>query len=223
MELKSLFEHALERSLSERFGENQSKHARLMHEAMRYALLGEGKRVRPLMVFDTAKRCASEQDWKRLAMPAALAVEYVHAYSLIHDDLPCMDDDDFRRGKPTLHRRYGEAVAILTGDALLSDAFAILANAPIAPAKQCAALALAIGSTGMVLGQLDDITSPRKTLETLRLKTGKLFECAARLGAISVGAPASLEQEFSKHGAEFGLAFQLADDVADGENITQTS
>ncbi len=220
MELKSLFEQALEQSLAQRFTNQNTNHAHLMHEAMRYALLGEGKRVRPLMVLDVARQCAPQSDWKRLAMPAALAVEYVHAYSLIHDDLPCMDDDDFRRGKPTLHRRFGEAVAILTGDALLSDAFAILASAKISAARQCGVLANAIGSTGMVLGQLDDITSPRKTLDTLQLKTGKLFECAARLGAISVGSPRALEQRFAKQGAEFGLAFQLADDVADGENVS---
>jgi geranylgeranyl diphosphate synthase type II len=220
MELKNLFEQSLERSLSERFAGDASKHARLMHDAMRYALLGKGKRMRPLMVLDIAQKCAPTSDWKRLAMPAALAVEYVHAYSLIHDDLPCMDDDNMRRGKPTVHRRFNEAIAILTGDALLSDAFAILASAQIQPAKQCALLAQAIGSTGMVLGQLDDITTPRKTLDTLRLKTGKLFECAARLGAVSVNAPLNLQQEFAHQGLEFGLKFQLADDAADGERIS---
>ena len=215
MDLKNLFEQHLERSIAARSG--------LMRDAMQYALLGQGKRLRPLMVLDIAKHFAPAADWKRLAMPAALAVEYVHAYSLIHDDLPCMDDDDIRRGRPTVHRRFGEAVAILTGDALLSDAFAILANAKISPARQCAVLANAIGSTGMVLGQLDDITTSHKTLETLRLKTGKLFECATRLGAISVGAPHNLEQKFAHQGAEFGLMFQLADDAADGEAITQTN
>jgi geranylgeranyl pyrophosphate synthase len=220
MELKKLFEQALEQSLAGRFASHNSKHARLMYEAMRYALLGAGKRVRPLRVLDIAKQCAPQSDWKRLAMPAALAIEYVHAYSLIHDDLPCMDNDDMRRGKPTIHRRFGEAVAILTGDGLLSDAFAILAGAAIEPARQCAILARAIGSTGMVLGQLDDITSQSKTLDTLRLKTGKLFECAARLGAISVGARPALEEEFARQGAEFGLRFQLADDAADGERYT---
>lgn len=223
MELKSLFEQTLERSLTKRFASLTSQHARLMHDAMRYALLGGGKRIRPLMVLDIARRCAPTNDWKHLAMPAALAVEYVHAYSLIHDDLPCMDNDDMRRGKPTTHRRFGDAVAILTGDALLSDAFELLASAKLNPAKQCALLAQAIGSTGMVLGQLDDVTSQRKTLDTLKLKTGKLFECAARLGALSVGASAMLEEEFARQGAEFGLAFQLADDAADGENLTQTN
>lgn len=217
MELKKHFENCLRQSLDERFVGSKSSAAKLLREAMAYALLGEGKRIRPLMVLEAAYQCLPEKKAYRLAMPAALAVEYVHAYSLIHDDLPCMDDDDYRRGKPSAHRRFGEAVAVLTGDALLSDAFGFVAGAQLNPAKQCLILSQAIGSQGMVLGQLDDCVSQRKTLETLQNKTGKLFECAYRLGAISVGASKEQETKLALEGARFGLLFQLADDAADGE------
>ena len=169
MELKKLFENCLRQSLDQRFDGVKTPPAKLLKEAMAYALLGEGKRLRPLMVLQSAYECLPESRAYRLAMPAALAVEYVHAYSLIHDDLPCMDDDDYRRGKPSMHRRFGEAVAVLTGDALLSDAFGFVAQAKINSAQQCLVLSRAIGSRGMVLGQLDDLVSPRKTLETLRV------------------------------------------------------
>ncbi|MEI6806758.1 MAG: polyprenyl synthetase family protein [Myxococcaceae bacterium] len=217
MELKKHFENCLRQSLDERFVSQKSSASKLLHEAMAYALLGEGKRIRPLMVLKSAYECLPENKTYKLAMPGALAVEYVHAYSLIHDDLPCMDDDDYRRGKPSTHRRFGEAVAVLTGDALLSDAFRFVAKAQINPAKQCLILSQAIGSQGMVLGQLDDLVSPRKTLETLQNKTGKLFECACRLGAVSVGASQKKEEDLARKGALFGLQFQIADDLADGE------
>ncbi|MES2503935.1 MAG: polyprenyl synthetase family protein [Myxococcota bacterium] len=206
----------LKRSLDERFEGNKTPAAKLLKAAMSYALLGEGKRIRPLMVFEAAE--LSGKHALRLAMPAALAVEYIHAYSLIHDDLPCMDDDDYRRGKPSTHRKFGEAIAVLTGDALLSDAFRFVANAAVQPARQCLVLSEAIGSLGMILGQVDDLISPRKTVETLKNKTGKLFECACRLGAISVGASKAQEEKMARFGADFGLQFQLADDAADGES-----
>lgn len=214
MERRKHFESCLKQSLDKRFHGLKTPPAKLLKEAMAYALLGEGKRIRPLMVFESAMRCGGNV---RLAMPAALAVEYVHAYSLIHDDLPCMDDDDYRRGKPSTHRRFGEAVAVLTGDALLSDAFGFVAQAKINSARQCLVLSQAIGSLGMVLGQLDDLVSEQKTLETLQNKTGKLFEAACRLGAISVGASRQQEEAQAAFGAAFGLEFQLADDIADGE------
>ena len=217
MELKKHFEHCLRQSLDEKFEGLKTQPAKLLKEAMAYALLGEGKRIRPLMLLETAYQFLPESQAYKLAMPAALAVEYVHAYSLIHDDLPCMDDDDYRRGKPSLHRRFNEAVAVLTGDALLSDAFELVAGARNNPTRQCQILSQAIGSRGMVLGQLDDLVSPRKTLQTLQNKTGKLFECACLLGAISVGASKLQEEESARRGALFGLEFQLADDVADGE------
>ncbi|MBH1989139.1 MAG: polyprenyl synthetase family protein [Myxococcaceae bacterium] len=217
MDLKDRFESVLQRSIRKLEKKDRSPAARLMVLSMEHALLGPGKRIRPLKVFEAAQRCCNTSRFFALALPAALAVEYVHAYSLVHDDLPCMDNDDFRRGKPTIHRKFGDAVAILTGDALLSDAFGHLALARYEPARQCAVLAEAIGSRGMVLGQLDDIVSSKKTLNTLQNKTGKLFECAFRLGAISVGASKSTEDALALEGARFGLMFQLADDEADGE------
>lgn len=217
MELKNHFENCLKRSLAHLFEQNRTSSARLLKECMSYTLLGQGKRIRPLKVLEAAYRCLPDPKAYKLAMPAALAVEYVHAYSLIHDDLPCMDDDDFRRGKATLHRKFGEAVAVLTGDALLSDAFYLISQAKNHPERQCAVLSQAIGSQGMVLGQLDDLMSPRKTLQTLQNKTGKLFESAFRLGAISVGATRGQEESLAQEGAQFGLEFQLADDRADGE------
>ncbi len=217
MELKKHFEDKLRQSLDERLGRPKTLPAKLLQEAMTYALLGAGKRVRPLMVLESALQCLPDAKAYQLAMPAALAIEYVHAYSLIHDDLPCMDDDDYRRGKPSVHRRFGEAVAVLAGDALLSDAFGFVAQAKINPARQCFVLSQAIGSQGMVLGQLDDLVSPKKTLVTLQNKTGKLFECACRLGAIAVGAPAEQEQRLAHEGAQLGVEFQLADNISDGE------
>jgi geranylgeranyl diphosphate synthase type II len=218
MELKKHFENSLRQSLDKRFYHLKQPSAKLLKEAMAYALLGEGKRIRPLMVLESAFKFLPDARAYKLAMPAALAVEYVHAYSLIHDDLPCMDDDDYRRGKPSTHRRFGEAVAVLTGDALLSDAFGFIAQAKMNPARQCLVLSEAIGSLGMILGQLDDLVSPKKTLETLQNKTGKLFEAACRLGAISVGASNAQEEAQALWGAQFGLEFQLADDIVDGES-----
>lgn len=213
MELKKHFENCLRQSLEQQ----KIFTSQLLKEAMAYALLGPGKRVRPLMLLESAYQCLPELRAYKLAMPAALAVEYVHAYSLIHDDLPCMDDDDYRRGKPSTHRRFGEAVAILAGDALLSDAFGFVAQAKINPARQCFVLSQAIGSKGMVLGQLDDLVSPQKSLQTLQYKTGKLFECACRLGAIAVGASREQEERLAQQGAQLGVEFQLADNLADGE------
>lgn len=218
MELKKHFESCLRQSLDKKFNGLKTPPAKLLKEAMAYALLGEGKRVRPLMVLESAYQFLPQAYAYKLAMPAALAVEYVHAYSLIHDDLPCMDDDDCRRGKPSTHRRFGEAVAVLTGDALLSDAFSFVAQAKSNPARQCWVLSEAIGSQGMVLGQVDDLVSRQKTLETLQNKTGKLFEAACRLGAISVGASKAQEEALALWGARFGLEFQMADDIADGES-----
>ena len=183
-------------------------------EAMRYSALSGGKRLRPFLTICSAGLFGVSND---SAIEAACAIEFIHTYSLIHDDLPCMDDDDFRRGKPSTHRRFGDAVAVLTGDALLSDAFGFIAGAPINASKQCLVLSTAIGSQGMVLGQLDDLVSAQKTCETLQNKTGKLFECAYRLGAIAVGATRFQELRLAKEGAAFGLEFQLLDDIADGE------
>src|SRR3989338_1867515 len=219
MELKKHFENCLSRSLEEGFKGLYTPASRLLKQAMAYALLGKGKRVRPLMLLETAYETWPDPRAYKFAMPAALAVEYVHAYSLVHDDLPCMDDDDYRRGKPSVHRQFGDAVAVLTGDALLSDAFGFVASAQNNPARQCKILSEAIGSSGMVLGQLDDLTSPQKTLETLQNKTGKLFECACKLGVVAVQGSRKQEKQLALKGARLGLDFQLADDAADVESV----
>jgi geranylgeranyl diphosphate synthase type II len=218
-------QQALQKSLEDSFALKQATLGALrLHEAMAYSLLGEGKRLRPLLVLEAARACSSRLSGEQadeLALPAALAVEYVHTYSLIHDDLPAMDNDDLRRGKPTSHKKFDEATAILSGDALLSDAFGLLARARVKAAKQCLELSLAIGSLGMVGGQMDDILSSTEEwsehdlLGIHRQKTGRLFECAAVLGAVSVDASGEIIGALRAYGAAFGLAFQLVDDCLD--------
>jgi len=195
-------------------------------EAMRYSLLAGGKRLRPLLVLHAAAASSPEVEEptrERKAMPAAVAIEQIHTYSLIHDDLPAMDDDDLRRGRPTLHKAMGEALAILAGDALLTDAFALLATAEHNAAAQVRELALAAGSAGMVGGQLDDIDHEGKPIDgpTLaaihRRKTGRLFVAACALGALAVDAPTERVAMMRAYGAHLGVAFQIADDVLDVE------
>jgi geranylgeranyl pyrophosphate synthase len=189
-------------------------------EAMRYSSLGGGKRLRPIMVF--AGACAAKAggrddcDFFELALPSALAIELVHCYSLIHDDLPSMDNDDFRRGKPSCHKAFDEATAILAGDALLSDAFLFLANAKFNVAHQVKTLATAIGSQGMVGGQSLDLQFGNTHPKTNLLKTGALFECACVLGGLSVNAQPSDLKALSTFGLAFGAAFQIKDDLEDG-------
>ncbi|MEZ5738836.1 MAG: polyprenyl synthetase family protein [Burkholderiaceae bacterium] len=193
-----------------------------LHEAMRYAVLDGGKRVRPLLVYATGEATGRGE-------PAALdavasAVELIHAYSLVHDDLPCMDDDDLRRGKPTVHRRFDEATAMLVGDALQALAFGCLATLDartLAPAL--GELASAAGSRGMAGGQAIDLASvgaalDRPALEQMhRLKTGALLGASVRLGwlAASQGEPAPAELE--RYSRATGLAFQVVDDILDVE------
>jgi geranylgeranyl diphosphate synthase type II len=203
-----------------------------LHEAMRYASLDGGKRVRPLLVY--AAGGALGADRSALDGPAC-AVEFIHAYSLIHDDLPAMDDDDLRRGKPTCHKAFDEATAILAGDALQTLAFEVLANdtAMLAdPARRLsmvAELAQASGSRGMAGGQAIDIAAEgrRLGLDELahmhRLKTGALIRASVRLGALS--APAYTEAQgarLDEYAACIGLAFQIRDDILDVEADTAT-
>ncbi len=201
--------------------------AQRIQEAMAYSLLGQGKRLRPWLVLESASVAAdilSAQQVQALAFPAAIAVEYVHTYSLIHDDLPAMDNDDLRRGLPSSHRQFDEATAILTGDALLTDAFAVLGNARVKAGLQCVTLAKAVGSGGMIQGQMGDIhdknaQSEEQFLAINRYKTGKLFECACVLGALSVDAAAEVLASLRLFGMSFGQAFQLADDLVDESKI----
>ena len=193
-----------------------------LFEAMQYSLLAGGKRLRPVFAFEFCRMCGT--DWKKAA-PFAAAVEMIHTYSLIHDDLPSMDNDDFRRGRPTNHKVYGEAMAILAGDALLTDAFAVAASADVGELKSLrdaiGILSECAGSLGMVGGQVLDIMAEQRELteqEVLDIqsrKTGCLIHAACALGAIAGGAT---EQQFDaacKFAAALGLAFQIRDDMLD--------
>ncbi|HHX27453.1 MAG: polyprenyl synthetase family protein [Bacillota bacterium] len=204
----------------------------LIREAMAYSA-GGGKRLRGAIVLSTYASLGGDGD----AMPFALAMEMVHAYSLVHDDLPCMDDDDMRRGRPTCHRKYGEAIGVLAGDALLTLAFETAASSDLPPyrvVEGIRALAYGAGAAGMVGGQVLDLQpgistgggpsvhrgsngdDPADRVRlTYRLKTGRLFETAAKLGAILAGAPATTVARAGEAGMCFGFAFQIMDDIDD--------
>jgi geranylgeranyl diphosphate synthase type II len=191
-----------------------------LREAMRYSLLAPGKRIRPLLVLLAARACGGSV---QAAMPAACAVEMVHAYSLIHDDLPAMDDDDLRRGRPTCHKVFGEAIAILAGDALLTSSFEVLAKGvhpPALAAACCAALAQAAGASQLVGGQADDVSgSMEQTLDALesvhRRKTGAMIAVSLVLGGLTAGAGRQKIDALAEYGRRLGLAFQIVDDLLD--------
>jgi geranylgeranyl pyrophosphate synthase len=198
-----------------------------LREAMRYSVLGAGKRLRPTLVYLTGESLGAPLE--QLDAPAA-AVELIHVYSLVHDDLPAMDDDDLRRGRPTCHRAYDEATAILVGDALQALAFAVLANdpTPATPApvvlEMIRVLARATGTAGMAGGQAVDLAAVGHSLsvaaieEMHRRKTGALIECSVVLGALAAGVTAGPELQALRYfGAEIGLAFQIQDDILDVE------
>ena len=208
--------------------------------AMRYAVLGGGKRLRPVLCLMAAEACGGEAV---LALPAACALEMVHTYSLIHDDLPAMDDDDLRRGRPTCHRAFDEATAILAGDGLLTLAFEVVAREvrPQWAALKCVqVLAEAAGPTGMVAGQMADLQAEGRTemqqsqgrlggplLETAatltalesihRRKTGALLRAPLRMGAVIAAAPEPCIEALDRYGKAVGLAFQIVDDLLDVE------
>ena len=194
-------------------------------KAMRYSLMAGGKRLRPLLVLLAARVCGSET---QAAMPAACAIEMIHTYSLIHDDLPAMDDDDMRRGQPSCHAAFDEATAILAGDALLTLAFEIMANdiqPPATAAACCGALALAAGDANMVGGQADDLAQESagpdvdRSLEMLesihRRKTGAMLTTSLRLGGLVAGADEKKLEQLDDYGRNLGLAFQIVDDLLD--------
>jgi farnesyl diphosphate synthase len=196
-----------------------------LFEAMRYASMGGGKRLRGFLVLEGAAQFSVARD---AALRVAAAIEMLHAYSLVHDDLPCMDDDDLRRGKPTVHRAFDEATAVLAGDALQTQAFLVLSEPdthpdPAVRAELCRALARAAGARGMCGGQMLDMLAeetgrPLKEAEIGRLqllKTGKLIEFSAEAGAILGKAPIQLRHALSAYGRDMGAAFQIADDVLD--------
>jgi farnesyl diphosphate synthase len=191
--------------------------------AMRHGVLNGGKRLRPFLVMESAALFSADND---AALRVAAALECVHCYSLIHDDLPAMDDDDLRRGQPTVHKAFDEATAILAGDALLTLAFDIIADEATAlPADRRVALVLALsraaGAGGMVGGQMLDLEAERKRPDeagiiTLQaMKTGALIRFACEAGAIVAGAPSDDRERLAEFGSAIGLAFQLADDLLD--------
>ncbi|HZL13247.1 MAG TPA: farnesyl diphosphate synthase [Verrucomicrobiae bacterium] len=198
-----------------------------IHKAMRYSLFAGGKRMRPAVLLAAAAACGgSEKD----ALPLACAVECIHTYSLIHDDLPAMDNDDFRRGKPTNHKVFGEGIAVLAGDALLTQAFEIAAQCkkfPRYPHDQIILeIARASGSLQLVAGQVADLEGEGKKLSIAELKfiherkTSALLCCSVRLGGMSANCPPAQLRALTDFGYHVGLAFQVIDDILD---VTQTS
>jgi geranylgeranyl diphosphate synthase, type II len=194
-----------------------------LRQAIRYSLLAGGKRVRPILTLGAGEVCGAPP---RLVMPFACALEMVHTYSLVHDDLPAMDDDDLRRGRPTSHRVYGEGLAILVGDALLTEAFGLIAGARGVPpprvVRALGELAQAAGETGMVGGQALDLAASggrrvpfARVRDIHRRKTGALLRAAVRVGAVVAGAKPPLLRRLTAYGEHLGLAFQIADDIED--------
>lgn len=191
-----------------------------LYEAMRYAILGGGKRIRPVLTLEFAR--LGGVDW-HLALPFACALELVHNYSLIHDDLPCMDDDDLRRGKPTCHKAYGETLAILAGDALQPEAFRLILEAPVLSTdtrlEALRVLTKACGADGMVGGQvLDtvyDVTDADGLTQLNRLKTGVMISGAAELGCVAAKMNAGMRQQALVYADSIGRAFQIRDDMLD--------
>ena len=198
----------------------------VIHEAMRYSVLAGGKRLRPALVLLGARAAGGGEE---PVLGIACAVELMHTYSLIHDDLPAMDDDDVRRGRPSCHKKFGEAVAILAGDALNTSAFAVIAET--APDKSRVAdlvleLCRAAGTAGMVGGQVADLAGEggSATVDAVRSiherKTGALLCSSLRLGALAVGAPPDVLDRLTGYGSRMGLAFQIVDDVLDEEGLS---
>lgn len=211
----------IEKFLSEWYERFHGEPQRIIFEAMEYSLLAGGKRLRPIFVFEFCRMCGS--NWE-IAAPFAAAIEMIHTYSLIHDDLPCMDNDDYRRGRLTNHKVFGEGLAVLAGDALLTDAFCVASTANLpgtAMAEAIGIVAECAGSRGMVGGQVLDILSEERQLsedEVLQIqsrKTGALIRAACAIGVLcGGGTPEQLDAACS-FAANLGLAFQIRDDMLD--------
>ncbi|HID05991.1 MAG TPA: polyprenyl synthetase family protein, partial [Armatimonadetes bacterium] len=207
-----------------------------LHEAMRYTVFAGGKRLRPMLVLDACHAVGGNEE---IAVPAACAVELIHTYSLIHDDLPCMDDDDFRRGKPTCHRVFGEAVAVLCGDALLTLAFEVLAKEqlrtgvpPTIAVEVIRIFAEGAGHSGMVGGQVRDMEAqgcimrgetlhPEQLYDMHHRKTGALITASVEAGAVLGGADKVQRDALIAYAREIGLAFQITDDLLDVEGTQE--
>jgi geranylgeranyl diphosphate synthase type II len=219
----------IEQALEQYFPADRHQPATL-HRAIRYSLLNGGKRIRPLLTLASAEAAGGHP---RAILPFACAVEMIHTYSLIHDDLPAMDDDRLRRGQPTSHVVFGEGIAILAGDALLTDAFRLMADPKHAKGlgqkrvlQVVHLIGEAAGLLGMVAGQVADLESEGKEVDLAVVdfihvrKTGALLLAAVRAGAILAGAPPSALRSLSRYGEYLGLCFQIVDDVMDAEGET---
>jgi geranylgeranyl diphosphate synthase type II len=218
----------IERGLGRYLPPATTRPARL-HAAMRYSLLAGGKRLRPVLVLATADLFGAEAG---AALPAAVAIECLHTYSLIHDDLPCMDNDDLRRGRPTAHRRFDEATALLAGDALLTHAFALLAEGyadrPALANALTRELGAAAGSRRLIGGQMADLLAEKKKATAAELgfihvnKTAAMIEAALVLGGLIGGADTAAIATLRRAGRHLGLAFQIIDDVLDATADSST-
>ncbi|WP_066962210.1 polyprenyl synthetase family protein [Microbulbifer sp. Q7] len=220
--------HRVEQTLKHALADQSTAHA--LFAAMNYAALGPGKRLRPALVYAAARALGGE-DAIALSHEAAAALECVHAYSLVHDDLPAMDDDDLRRGRPTCHIQFDQATAILAGDALQCQAFELLSASPLPAPLQVRVigeLARASGARGMVAGQAIDLAAVEQSLtltqlkEMHRLKTGALIVASARIGALIGGANDAQLAAISRYAEAIGLAFQVQDDILDVTADTET-
>ncbi len=198
----------------------------IVADAMRYSLQNGGKRIRPVLVLEFCRLCGGDV---QKALPFAAAIEMIHTYSLIHDDLPCMDDDDMRRGKPSCHKKFGEEYALLAGDGLLTLAFEMLTRAELSDRQKVQAvkaLSTHAGYQGMIGGQTVDLMSEGKAIDLDRLrtmdnlKTGKLINCAALLGCIAADADSKKTEASQVYTNAIGLAFQIVDDILD---VTSTA
>ena len=221
-EMSREYREYIENYLEDYYGQFHDEPQKPLFEAVEYSLLAGGKRLRPIFAFDFCRMCGAE--WKQAA-PFAAAVEMIHTYSLIHDDLPSMDNDDYRRGRLTNHKVYGEGMAILAGDALLTDAFSVAASAQL-PNPADMALAIGVlsgcaGSLGMVGGQVLDIMSEQRELNEQEVidiqsrKTGALINAGCVLGVIAAGGSEEQIAAAGRFAGALGLAFQIRDDMLD--------
>ena len=211
----------------ERFLPKASTKPSTIHKAMRYSLFAGGKRLRPILCLAAAEACGGPT---KRALPLACALECIHTYSLVHDDLPSMDNDDFRRGRPTCHKVFGDGIAVLTGDALLTIAFEIATQVETQPRYDMRTIlreiAVAAGSRKLIAGQVADLEAEGKPIDRTQLryihenKTAALLTTSVRLGAMSANAQPKQLQAISNFGHALGLAFQVIDDILD---VTQTS
>lgn len=216
------YKYMVEAFLSERF-QPADDGAEGLREAMRYSLLAGGKRIRPILCLEFMRLCGGDP---AKALPAACGIEMLHTYSLIHDDLPCMDDDGERRGKPTNHKVFGEATAVLAGDCLQAEAFRAVCDCPIGEAERarcCALLSRAAGILGICGGQFLDLSEGTVTAETLAAadlgKTAALMGASCAMGAAAAGAQQPVIDAAEAYGMALGMAFQCRDDMLDGDGF----